>query len=296
MLLPNSYVCVPWVLQGKKKAFEWAMAFGSCAEWNAFFFLSPTPLLRSVCLFLFYLVSLLFCFYYFCFEFKLWHPCLPQDVCHKLQSNVVTMIFFLPVPFYDLVFSFLSFFLFFPSRSGASDVKQPRYGFVLFFAALFLSGEQKKRSFCPNFPSPALLYNSVPFDALFLISFPHSRPFPSIPFLSFHVPSLHLVDFALSVTLLSCTLAFLPKTRLWPELSQQKVMLFLLFEMMCCEMSSATEMLLLWITEQKDECLCPECTELVETSLLSFSLFGIIRQCFTVTLTCTPRIRGLANR
>lgn len=124
---------------GEKKAFEWAMAFGSCAGWNAFFSLPPTPLLRSVCLFFrFSSFSLPLFSIIFCFEFKLWHPCLPQDVCHKLQSNVVTMFFFLlPVPLYDLVFSFLSFFLFFPSRSGAPDVKQPRYGFVLFFLLFF---------------------------------------------------------------------------------------------------------------------------------------------------------------
>lgn len=197
------------------------------------------------------------------------------------------MIFFLPVPFYDLVFSFLSFFLFFPSRSGAPDVKQPRYGFVLFLLLFFWVGNKKNAPFAQTFP-PQLFYINPSFSTQCSFYLPPITTYPSIPSLSFHAPhppNPHLVDFALSVTLLSCTLAFLLKTRLWPELSRRKVMLFFffcLFEMICCEMSSIAEMSLLRLTEQKDECLCPECTEFVETSLLSFSLFGIIRQCIAI--------------
>lgn len=196
-----------------------------------FFSVPHTSLKKCFAYFFGYLVSLLFYFYYFYFEFKLWHPCLPQDVCHKLQSNVVTMIFFLPVPFYDLVFSFLSFFLFFPSRSGAPDVKQPRYGFVLFLLQFFWVGNKKNAPFAQTFP-PQLFYTNPSFSTHCSFFLP---PFTTLPFYSLPLLSCppHLVDFALSVTLLSCTLAFLPKTRLWPELSRQKVMLFFCLKWWC---------------------------------------------------------------
>lgn len=59
----------------------------------------------------------------------LWHPRVPRDVCHKLQSNLVTMLAFFPCLFMTFFFfHFFLLFLFFPSRSGAPDVKQPRYG------------------------------------------------------------------------------------------------------------------------------------------------------------------------
>lgn len=271
------------------------MAFGSCAERNAFFFLSPTPLLRSVSLFFRLSCFSHFISIIFCFEFKLWHPCLPQDVCHKLQSNVVTMIFFffLPVPFYDLVFSFLSFFLFFPSRSGASDVKQPRYGFVLFLLLFFWVGNKKNALFAQTFP-PQLFYTNLslsthcsffpsPIHCPILLS--PSSPFMFPPFILLTSPCPSL----------SCPVLSPEDTPLTGALPTKGNAVFLLLEMMiCCEMSSSAEMLLLWITEQKDECLCPECTEFVETSLLSFSLFGMIRQCTAILpITYTPGIRGL---
>lgn len=195
------------------------------------------------------------------------------------------MIFFLPVPFYDLVFSFLSFFLFFPSRSGAPDVKQPRYGFVLFLLLFFWVGNKKNAPFAQTFP-PQLFYINSSFSTQCSFYLPPITTYPSIPSLSFHAPpqppSCWLRPVRHSLVLYSgLSPEDTPLTGARPT-KGNAVFFFCLLEMICCEMSSIAEMSLLRLTEQKDECLCPECTEFVETSLLSFSLFGIIRQCIAI--------------
>lgn len=58
--------------------------------------------------------------------FELWHPYLSQDVCHKLQSNVVTMLLFLPGHFYDLPVFPIPFFCSFPQ--GLAHMKSNRQG------------------------------------------------------------------------------------------------------------------------------------------------------------------------
>lgn len=63
---------------------------------------------------------------------------------------------FPPVPFLWPSYFFFSFFLFFPSRSGAPDVKQPRYGSFRFpFFCLV------RKQICPSLPSLRLLSRTL---------------------------------------------------------------------------------------------------------------------------------------
>lgn len=111
--------------------------------------------------------------------------------------------------------SFFPFFLFFCSfLQGLAHLTLNSQGmglFCFYCSFFFLSGEQKTPPLLPERSLPSSSIRIRPFLPTVLFSFLHTLPSPSIPFLSFHVPPLHLVDFALSVTLLSCTLAFLPE-------------------------------------------------------------------------------------
>ncbi len=112
--------------------------FGTCANWNAFFltlslpfppFLyfplntSYCPLLKK-CVFI--LPSSFFPSPLVSFKFGI-RVCLRMSVTNCSQT-LWQCFSFPPVPFLWPSYFFFSFFLFFPSRSGAPDVKEPRYG------------------------------------------------------------------------------------------------------------------------------------------------------------------------
>lgn len=148
------------------------------------FFPSSTPLIapflwKSVCLF--YLPPFFFSSLPFGF-LQIWHPCLPQDVCHKLQSNVVTMLFVSARAFFMTLLFLFSFFLFFPSRSGAPDGKEPRYGAspISFFFSFLNS---------PFFVPNPCFHNS--FNLLFPPSISLSRWF-LCPFILCYLCVLHV--------------------------------------------------------------------------------------------------------
>lgn len=207
------------------------MAFGSCAKWNAFFSVPHTSLKKCLLVFSVVRSLILFLLFFALSSNSDIHVC-PRMSVTNCSPTLWQWFFSFPCLFMTSFFPFFLFFLFFPSRSGAPDVKQPRYGFVLFLLLFFLSGEQKNAPFAQTFPPQLFLCTNPSFSyPVFFFPFLTHYPtllFPSSPFIPPPNPNhpFHLVDFALSVTLLSCTLAFLPKTRLWPEFSWQKVMLF----------------------------------------------------------------------
>lgn len=102
----------------------WATTYKGCTNQDVFFFpCLPSPPLR--CLSVFSLISPL----YFSLNFDIrTFPRMSVTNC----SPTLWQCFCSPKPLYELPV-FVSFFLFFPSRSGAPDVKPPRYG-VYWFA------------------------------------------------------------------------------------------------------------------------------------------------------------------
>ena len=103
----------------------WATTCKGCTDQDVFFFpCLPSPPLR--CLSVFGLISP-FLFLSLNFDIRTF-PRMSVTNC----SPTLWQCFCSPKPLYELPV-FVSFFLFFPSRSGAPDVKPPRYG-VYWFA------------------------------------------------------------------------------------------------------------------------------------------------------------------
>lgn len=127
-------------------------------------FLSPQhlllPFLEEVCVYFTFL--LFFPSPLVSFKFGI-RVCLRMSVTNCSQT-LWQCFSFPPVPFLWPSYFFFSFFLFFPSRSGAPDVKEPRYGaspisfsFFFFDSPLFVPNPCFHNSFnLPYFPSISL--------------------------------------------------------------------------------------------------------------------------------------------
>lgn len=164
--------------RGKKSICE-SNSLRGLHQMKMLFFLNPPHLTQEVFFLLLFVLSLsvsLFLVFYLWFE--LWHPNLPQDVCHKLQSNVVTMLFFFPCllwPSFFFLFLFL-FSVFSLSRSGAPDVKRPRYGFIPFYLGSGLFLEELTQPLAPETFSKLPLF-LLTYSSAFYLLFVHVPSF-----------------------------------------------------------------------------------------------------------------------